>query len=116
MVVPKRPSWVGPDLSRRMEGLLKHTAPSVLALTVGIPLGLVIFYVAKVAIGARSSPLMTLQCPPGGRFLTGHMLKLTGGQSYETLLRWREEYGALFAIKAVLGVSFISLGCHIRTQ
>ncbi|KIM23167.1 hypothetical protein M408DRAFT_332466 [Serendipita vermifera MAFF 305830] len=82
---------------------LLRTALKLLGLVVGTPCILTLFYVAKVFIGAQSSPLMSLQCPPGGRFLSGHMLMLTRGHSYENLSKWREQYGSLFAIKAVLG-------------
>ena len=72
---------------------------------IGLPLVFLIYYVVKLVVASLSSPLRDLQGPPGGRLLTGHILKMTGGQSYETLVRWQEQYGHVFSMKAVLGVS-----------
>jgi len=100
-----------PDLVSRMAALYEigfaHIANNILLTVVGIPLLLLVYYAAKLAFKLLSSPLRGLQGPTGGRFFSGHMLQMTGGKSYETFLRWRQEYGPVFAMRAVLGVGTI---------
>jgi hypothetical protein len=77
---------------------------NIFVAVVGLPLVFLTYYVVKLVVTSLSSPLRDLRGPPGGRLLSGHMFKMTGGQSYETLVGWREQYGHVFAIRAALGV------------
>ena len=92
-------------MSKLFEGTQVNLALNLIGVTIGTPFLLVLFYAAKVFITAQSSPLMKLQCPPGGQLFLGHMLQFTQGKSYDTLQRWSKQYGRVFAIKSVLGVS-----------
>jgi hypothetical protein len=82
-----------------------HAITNILLAVIGLPLVFLVYYVVKLVVASLSSPLRDLQGPPGGRFLSGHMFKMTGGQCYDTLVGWRKQYGHVFAIRAALGVS-----------
>jgi hypothetical protein len=84
---------------------LYNPVTNIFVAIIGLPLILLVYYVVKLVVESLSSPLRDLQGPSGGHLLSGHMLKMTGGQSYETLVRWHEQYGHVFAMRAVLGVS-----------
>ena len=105
------PFTVVPDFVSRMATLYKvgksHITSSTLRTVFGIPSILIVYYVAKLAFRLLSSPLRRLQGPTGGRLFSGNMLQITGGKSYETLRRWYQQYGPVFAIRAFLGVGTI---------
>jgi hypothetical protein len=82
-----------------------YHATKILVAVIGLPLVFLVCYIAKLVVASLSSPLRGLQGPSGGRLLSGHMFKMTGGQCYDTLVGWREQYGHVFAIRAALGVS-----------
>lgn len=100
---------VAPDLfdnmSKLREIVLSTAARNLTVGVIGIPLLLVAYYTSKLVVESLLSPLRKLQGPPGGRFLSGHMLKMSGGECYETLVLWREKYGHVFSMRTILGVS-----------
>ena len=79
-------------------------------LVIGAPV-LVLGYRAVVYLSSPLfSPIRKLNGPPSPGYLLGHFKNLVNGNAYTSLKRYNEQYGNVYAIKAILGVSkFISV-------
>lgn len=55
------------------------------------------------------SPLRHINGPPGTSLLLGSLKEIMEGGAYKTLCQFKEQYGHVFVIKAVLGVRVPSL-------
>jgi hypothetical protein len=72
---------------------------------IGAPV-LVLSYRAVVYLSSPLfSPMRKLNGPPSQDYLLGHFKDLVNGNAYKTLKSYNEQYGDVFAIKAILGVS-----------
>lgn len=50
------------------------------------------------------SPLRVIDGPKGSSILFGSFLELMNGKAYDSFRQWKEKYGHVLAIRAVLGV------------
>jgi hypothetical protein len=67
---------------------------------------LVLTYRAVVYLSSPLfSPIRKLNGPPSQNYLMGHMEGLFNGNAYKTLKSYNEQYGDVYAIKSMLGVS-----------
>jgi hypothetical protein len=67
---------------------------------------LILIYRAVVYLSSPLfSPIRKLHGPPSPSYLLGHMESLLNGNSYKTLKSYNEQYGNVYAIKSMFGVS-----------
>lgn len=85
-------------------------SPFGLALVLfGAPLVVLTYRAARYLASPLFSPIRKLNGPPSKDYLMGHFKDLVNGNAYKTLTAYKEQYGDVFAIKAILGVSaFVS--------
>jgi hypothetical protein len=74
-----------------------------------VVLGASMFILIYRAVVYLSSPLFSpirkLHGPPIPSYLLGHVESLLNGNSYKTLKSYNEQYGNVYAIKSIFGVS-----------
>jgi hypothetical protein len=89
-------------------------SPFVLAAVAIGALVLVLTYRAVIYLSSPLfSPIRKLNGPPSRNYLMGHIGGLLNGNAYKTLKSYNEQYGDVYAIKSMLGVSEKSSRGHL---
>jgi hypothetical protein len=94
-------------MSNLLDGLYPFLSSlfGLLAIVIGVPV-LVLTYRALVYLSSPLfSPIRKLNGPPSHNYLMGHIENLVNGNAYKTLKSYHEQYGDVYAMKAILGVS-----------